>query len=76
MDFDVEAEARNSADSILLEWDGLVRCNSFLDLGEAREHSQPFAIAIERLLQDEYPESIVSARVDGFRRIILTKDPR
>lgn len=76
MAFDFEKESAELADQIICAWQGHARSNSMIDLKEERAHSHQMAVFLEGRLQAEYPESVVSARVDGHRRIELTKKPR
>lgn len=76
MTFDLEKETRDLADQVMVQWQGYERSNSVIDLDEERAHSHQVAAHLKELLQAECPESIISVRVDGHKRIMLIKEPR
>lgn len=76
MEFDIDQQAAEIADRVAVLWTGYQRAEAPIDLGDQRAHSHSLAPVLAELLQQEFPDSHISARVDGLRRILLTKQPR
>ena len=76
MEFDIDQEAAEIADRVAVLWAAYQRAEAPIDLGDQREHSHSLAPVLAEILQKEFPDSHIRARVDGHRRILLTKQPR
>ena len=75
MSFDVQSEAAELAERVLVAWGDARRADTLVDMDENKEHSASLAPVVERLLADASPGSVVTVRVDGFRRLAINKSP-
>ncbi|WP_045158745.1 hypothetical protein [Stutzerimonas stutzeri] len=75
MSFDINNEAAEIAERVLVAWGDSRRADTLIDLTDNREHSAAIAPVVERLLSEAAPESVVTVRVDGLRRLVVNKSP-